>query len=44
MFLASAVIVGAVALIIRHGGEDVDAVAPQEPDLACPEAPERIRA
>ena len=37
-------IVGAVALIIRHGGEDLDSVSPQEPDLACPEAPERVRA
>jgi len=44
VFLASAVIVGAVALIIRHGGEDLDSVSPQEPDLACPEAPERLRA
>ena len=44
VFLASAVIVGAVALIIRHGGEDLDAVSPEQPDLACPDAPESVRA
>jgi drug/metabolite transporter (DMT)-like permease len=44
VFLAAAVIVGAVALIIRHGGEELDSVAPEEPDLACPEAPERLGA
>jgi drug/metabolite transporter (DMT)-like permease len=44
IFLAAAVIVGAVALIIRHGGEEVESVAPEEPDLACPDAPEKVRA
>jgi drug/metabolite transporter (DMT)-like permease len=44
VFLAAAVIVAAVALIIRHGGEELEHVAPEEPDLACPDAPEKLRA
>jgi drug/metabolite transporter (DMT)-like permease len=44
IYLAAAVIVGAVAMIIRHGGEELESVAPEEPDLACPDAPEKLRA
>lgn len=44
VFLAAGVIVAAVLLIIRHGGEELESVAPEEPDLACPDAPEKIRA
>ena len=39
--LAAAVIVGAVAIIIRHGGEDADAVPA---DLGCEKAPETLHA
>jgi drug/metabolite transporter (DMT)-like permease len=39
--LAAAVIVGAVAIIIRHGGEDADAVPV---DLGCEKAPETLHA
>jgi drug/metabolite transporter (DMT)-like permease len=42
--LAAAVIVGAVAIIIRHGGEDVDVVPAGESDLGCEKAPETIHA
>ena len=35
VFLAAAVIVGAVALIIRHGGEELDEAAPSPTKLAC---------
>ena len=35
VFLAAAVIVGAVALIIRHGGEELEETAQSSPDLAC---------
>jgi len=42
--LATAVIVGAVALIIRHGGEDAEIVRPDEADLGCEKAPETLHA
>jgi drug/metabolite transporter (DMT)-like permease len=42
--LATAVIVGAVALIIRHGGEDAEVVRPDEADLGCEKAPETLHA
>lgn len=42
--LATAVIVGAVALIIRHGGEDAEMVRPDETDLGCEKAPETLHA
>jgi drug/metabolite transporter (DMT)-like permease len=42
--LAALVIVGAVALIIRHGGEELEDFAPEEPDLGCAKAPESLRA
>ncbi len=42
--LAAAVIVGAVALIIRHGGEDAELVRPDETDLGCEKAPETLHA
>jgi len=42
--LATAVIVGAVALIIRHGGEDAEIVRPEEADLGCEKAPETLHA
>jgi hypothetical protein len=38
------VIVGAVALIIRHGGEDAEIVRPDEADLGCEKAPETLHA
>ena len=44
VFLAGAIIVGAVAMLIRHGGEELESVAVEEPDLACPDAPEKVRA
>ena len=42
--LAAAVIVGAVAIIIRHGGEDAEIVRPEEADLGCEKAPETLHA
>ena len=42
--LAAAVIVGAVAIIIRHGGEDTELVSPGEADLGCEKAPETLHA
>src|SRR5262249_29874844 len=42
--LATSVIVGAVALIIRHGGEDAELVRPDEADLGCEKAPETLHA
>jgi len=42
--LAAAVIVGAVALIIRHGGEDAELVRADETDLGCEKAPETLHA
>jgi len=42
--VATAVIVGAVALIIRHGGEDAEIVRPDETDLGCEKAPETLHA
>lgn len=42
--LAAAVIVGAVFLIIRHGGEDAEVVRPEEADLGCEKAPETLHA
>ena len=44
VFVAAAVIVGAVALIIRHGGEEVAPAAPEEVDLGCAKAPETLHA
>jgi drug/metabolite transporter (DMT)-like permease len=44
VFLAGAVIVGAVAMLIRHGGEEMESVAAEEPDLGCADAPEKVRA
>ena len=43
VFLAAAVIVAAVALIIRHGGEDEQPTT-DEPDLGCAKAPETLHA
>jgi drug/metabolite transporter (DMT)-like permease len=42
--LAAAVIVGAVAIIIRQGGEDTHAVPAEESDLSCEKAPETLHA
>ena len=42
--LATAVIVGAVAWIIRHGGEDAEVVPESETDLGCEKAPETLHA
>jgi drug/metabolite transporter (DMT)-like permease len=42
--LAAAIIVGAVAILIRHGGEDAHAVAAEESDLGCEKAPETLHA
>ena len=44
VFVAAAVIVAAVALIIRHGGEDADVVPAGESDLGCEKAPETLHA
>ena len=44
VFIASAVIVGAVALIIRHGGEEIAPEKPEEADLGCAKAPEQLHA
>ncbi len=43
VFLAAAVIVGAVAVIIRHGGEEIVPEKP-EPDLGYAKAPEQLDA
>ena len=42
--LAAAIIVGAVAIIIRHGGEDAELVPAPESDLGCEKAPETLHA
>lgn len=42
--VAAVVIVGAVAIIIRHGGEDPELVRPEEDDLGCEKAPETLHA
>ena len=42
--MAAAVIVGAVAIIIRHGGEEGDAAPSGEPGLGCEKAPETLHA
>jgi drug/metabolite transporter (DMT)-like permease len=44
VFLAAFVIVGAVALIIRHGGEDLEETAPEDRDLGCAKAAETLHA
>ena len=44
VFLAASVIVGAVALIIRHGGEDLEETAPEDRDLGCAKAAETLHA
>ncbi|HEY3204729.1 MAG TPA: EamA family transporter, partial [Thermoanaerobaculia bacterium] len=44
VFLAAAVIVGAVALIIRHGGEETEEIVPEQTDLGCASGAERLRA
>jgi drug/metabolite transporter (DMT)-like permease len=44
VFLAALVIVGAVALIIRHGGEDLEETAPEDRDLGCAKAAETLHA
>lgn len=43
VFVAAAVIVGAVALIIRAGGDEHE-VAPQDADLGCTKAPDTLHA
>jgi len=42
--VAAAIIVAAVAILIRHGGEDAHAVPAEESDLGCEKAPETIHA
>ena len=42
--LAACVIVGAVAIIIRHGGEEGEAVPSGDPGLGCEKAPETLHA
>ena len=42
--LAAAIIVGAVAILIRHGGEDAAAVPAEGSDLGCEKAPETLHA
>ena len=44
VFLAAAVIVGAVALIIRAGGEEETGLAPEDADLGCTKEPETLHA
>ena len=44
VFIAAAVIVGAVVLIIRHGGEEIAPEKPEEADLGCAKAPEQLHA
>ncbi len=44
VLLASVVIVGAVAVVIRYGGEDEEAVGPQEADLGCERPSETLHA
>jgi drug/metabolite transporter (DMT)-like permease len=44
VFLAAAVIVGAVALIIRHGGEQPEAAPIEAADPGCTKAAETLHA
>jgi len=44
VFVAAAVIVGAVALIIRHGGEELTEETGSEADLGCAKAAETLHA
>ncbi len=44
VFLASVVIVGAVAVVIRFGGEDEEIVGPEEADLGCERPAETLHA
>ena len=44
VLLAAVVIVGAVAVIIRHGGEDAESVPAEDADLGCEKAPETLHA
>jgi drug/metabolite transporter (DMT)-like permease len=44
VFLAAAVIVAAVALIIRAGGEDAPELDREDADLGCTKAPETLHA
>ena len=44
VLLASVVIVGAVAVVIRYGGEDEGTVAPGEADLGCERPAETLHA
>ena len=44
VLLASVVIVGAVAVVIRYGGEDEATVAPEEADLGCERPAETLHA
>jgi drug/metabolite transporter (DMT)-like permease len=44
VFVAAMIIVGAVALIIRHGGEEEAATAAGEEDFGCAKAPETLHA
>ena len=44
VLIASVVIVGAVAVVIRYGGEDEEAVRPEEADLGCERPAETLHA
>ncbi len=44
VLLASVVIVGAVAVVIRYGGEDEETVSPGEADLGCERPAETLHA
>lgn len=44
VLLASAVIVGAVAVVIRYGGEDEETAAPEDADLGCERPVETLHA
>ncbi len=44
VFLASAVIVGAVAIVIRYGGEEAEGVAHAEVEVGCEKPPETLHA
>jgi drug/metabolite transporter (DMT)-like permease len=44
VFIAAAVIVGAVALIIRAGGEESPEIPREDSDLGCTKAPETLHA
>ena len=44
VLLASVVIVGAVAVVIRYGGEDEEAETPGESDLGCERPAETLHA